>query len=141
MGGQINNKRLQAGISLADLLIVITIIAVISAFALPVVSRVFQSSTEAKDRQNAKLLSTLSASLSALGVAHVMPDSLGGVKATARLLREGVVVSEGAMAGEKFIMAALSDNDIDGLEQFLKVRYGVRELSLVFYERPQIEGG
>ncbi len=135
------NLKLQAGISLADLLIVISVIAVITAFALPVVSRVFETSTEAKDRQNAKLVSTLSASLSALGVAHVIPDSLGGVKATARLLREGVVVSEGSMAGEKFILAALSDEDIEGLEKFLKVRYGVKELSLVFYELPQSDGG
>ncbi len=129
-------KTSQSGMSLSELLIVVGVIGVISAFALPRVSRLFEASTEAKDRQNAKNLSSMSAILASLGVAHVIPDSLGGVKATARLIREGVIVSEGPMAGEQFIMAALHDEDIVGLSRFLKVKYGVTELSLVFSDLP-----
>ena len=122
--------------SLSELLIVIAVIGVIAAIALPSVSRLFEASNEAKDRLNAKNLSSMSEILASLGVAHVIPDSLGGIKATARLIREGVIVSEGPMAGERFIMASLHDDDIDGLAQFLKVKYGVTELSLVYSDLP-----
>jgi len=116
------NKLSQSGMSLSELLIVIAVIGIISAIALPKISRLFEASTEAKDRLNAKQLSSMSAILASLGVAHVIPDSLGGIKATARLIREGVIVSEGPMAGEQFIMAALMDKDITGLARFLKVK-------------------
>ena len=66
---------------------------------------------------------------------------MGGVKATARLLREGVVVQEGPMKGEKFIIPALADDDIDGLDRFLTIKYDTRELSLVYSELPQGDDG
>jgi len=123
-----------------DVLIVIAVLGVISAIALPSVSHVFEASKEAKDRSNAQQIASMSAVLASLGVAHVIPDSLGGVPATARLLREGVIVSEGPMAGEKFIFASLSDEDIEGVDKYLDVKYGAGELSLV-YITPQNGGG
>ena len=131
---QFSNLRNFRAFSLVEVLVIIGVIGVISAIALPTVSRIFDSANDAKDRMNAKQMEQMSGTLASLGVAHVMPESLGGVPATARLLREGVIVPEGPMAGEKFIMSALQDDDIESLEDYLKVRYDMRELSLQYFE-------
>jgi len=74
----------------------------------------------------------MSGALAALGVAHVIPDSMGGVAATARLLREGVIVPEGPMAGEKFVLSGLRDDEIDSISVYLYVQYDRKELRLIF---------
>ncbi|HRQ90070.1 MAG TPA: hypothetical protein PLA50_14825, partial [Bacteroidia bacterium] len=72
--------------------------------------------------------------------AHVIPDSMGGAAATARLLREGVTVTGSVMVGEKFILSGLSDEDIEEVAKFLDIQYDRRELRLV-YRDPEVEGG
>ena len=129
--------RNDSAMSLVEVLIVISVIGVISAIAIPMVSNVFESSNGAKDRQNAKNLESLSRSLAALGVAHVIPDSMGGVEATARLLSKGVIVPEGPMAGEVFILSGMGDEDITALTKYLKIEYDLRELRLVYFEPEQ----
>jgi prepilin-type N-terminal cleavage/methylation domain-containing protein len=120
--------------SLVELLVVIAVIGVISAIAIPSVSRMFENSTYAKNLHNAKSVEQMSSALASLGVAHVIPDSMGGVEATARLLREGVIVPEGPMAGEVFMLASLTDEDISQLASFLSIRYDMTELRLVMKE-------
>lgn len=138
---RMKKRRYQSAFSLSEMLTVIAVLGVISAIAMPSVSRIYEASTEAKDRRNAQQMASMSAALAALGVAHVIPDSMGGVEATARLLREGIIVPEGIMAGELFSIPALGDEDIDGLDRFLAVKYDSTELSLVFSELPEASDG
>jgi prepilin-type N-terminal cleavage/methylation domain-containing protein len=124
------NARKRA-FSLTELLVTIAIVGALTAAVIPVISNLHESSTKAKHLANAKNIERMSAALASLGVAHVIPDSMGGVEATARLFREGVVVPEGPMAGESFRLNALSDEDISELGNFLRVQYDMQELRLV----------
>ncbi len=130
----------QSGISMVEILLVVVVIGIVAALALPSISNLRQVSKEATAVQNAKSISQMSAALAALGVAHVIPDSMGGVAATARLLREGVIVPEGPMAGEKFVLTGLDDSEIDFVAHFLFVQYDRRELRLVFQD-PRADSG
>ena len=134
-----SSRKDELGISLVELLIIISIIGILSALVLPKVSDLFDASNGAKDRQNAKNLESMSRSLAALGVAHVIPDSMGGVEATARLLSKGVRVPAGPMAGEVFILSGMGDEDISALTKYLKIEYDLRALRLVYHE-PDVNG-
>jgi hypothetical protein len=76
----------------------------------------------------------------ALGGAHVIPDSMGGVETTACLLREGGIVPEGPMAGEKFVLAGLNHDDIAYIATSLYVQYDAKELRLIFTD-PERDSG
>ncbi len=126
-----NPSRNQA-ISLTEVLIVIAVIGILSALALPAIGNLHESASTTKHRNNAQHVAQISAALGALGVAHVLPESLGGVEATVRLLREGVTVTEGAFAGQRFVIRALSDTDIEGATRFLELTYDVHEIRLAY---------
>jgi prepilin-type N-terminal cleavage/methylation domain-containing protein len=121
-----------SGISLVEVLIVIVVIGIIATIGIPAISKIRDSAKEAAAVQNAKNIQQMSGALAALGVAHVIPDSMGGVAATARLLREGVIVPEGPMAGEKFVLSGLRDDEIDSISAYLYVQYDRKELRLIF---------
>ena len=95
--------------SLVEILVVVVVIAIIIAISLPVVRGVLEEGEEVKVMVNAKNISDLSSKLAMVGVAHVLPESLGGIEATARLLREGVIVPEGPLAGQKFNSASAKE--------------------------------
>ncbi len=118
--------------SLVEILVVVAVIGIVSAIAIPAVSRIRDSAKEAAAIQNAKMIAQMSSALAALGVAHVIPDSMGGAEATARLLREGVTVPEGAMEGEVFVIPGMTDEHIEEVGVFLDVKYDRRELRLEF---------
>ena len=134
MRSQTLTRSHQRGIGLVEVIVVIAVIGVIAAITAPLVGNVFSASEDAKARMNARDLETISSGLASLGVAHVIPESLGGVEATARLIRVGVTVPEGPMAGAKFIMAALSDDDIADMAKYLRVVYDQYELRLEYYD-------
>lgn len=116
------------------MLIVVGVIGIIAAMALPSISNIRGVAKRTTAIQNAKSISQMSGALAALGVAHVIPDSMGGVAATARLLREGVIVPEGPMAGEKFVLSGLRDDEIEEISEFLYVQYDKRELRLIYQD-------
>ena len=124
------------GLSLVEALIVIVAIGIIVAIALPVIGNLRESAQQAASMQNAKNVAQLSEALAAFGVAHVIPDSMGGVEATARLMREGIIVPEGPMAGEKFVLSGMRDNEIADVARYLTIRYGEKDLQLVFRQNP-----
>jgi type II secretory pathway pseudopilin PulG len=124
----------RTAISLVELLIVVAAIGIIAAIALPTTSNIREASKRAAAKQNAKNIAQMSEALAALGVAHVIPISMGGVEATARLLREGVIVPEGPMAGERFILPALNDNSIDDVAPYLDIEYDRFNLRLIYRE-------
>lgn len=127
-------KQGNHGFGLMELLVTIAILAIITAAVLPTVSKINEAGNRAKNLANANHVSSMSAILASLGVAHVIPDSMGGVEATARLLREGVVVLEGPMAGEIYRLPSLSDQDIEDLDDYLEIQYDMVELRLVVKE-------
>lgn len=120
--------------SLVELLIVVVVVGIIAAISLPVIGNLREIARKTTAIQNAKSLSQMSGALAALGVAHVIPDSMGGVAATARLLREGVIVPEGPMAGERFVLTGLNDDEIDYVAQYLYIQYDNKELRLIFQD-------
>lgn len=133
-------RHLQTALSMVELLIVIAVMGIIAAIALPSISNIRGVAKKTTAIQNAKSISQMSSALAALGVAHVIPDSMGGVAATARLLREGVIVPEGPMAGEKFVLTGLNDDEIDYVAEYLYVQYDKKELRLIFRD-PELEQG
>lgn len=122
----------KSGMSLVEVLVTIVVLGVIVAIAIPSVSRIRDSAKVAAAMKNAKTIAQMSGALAALGVAHVIPDSMGGAEATARLLREGVTIAEGAMAGEVFVIPGMTDDHIEEVAEFLDVKYDRVELRLVF---------
>lgn len=126
--------RSRSGLSLTELLVVVAAIGIIAAIALPSVSNIRDSAIKAAAVQNAKNISSMSEALASLGVAHVIPDSMGGVEATGRLLREGVIVPEGPMAGEKFILSGMTDDDVEEAAKYLTIEYDEFNLRLHYME-------
>jgi hypothetical protein len=129
-----------SGISLVEAILVVLVIGILAALAMPSISNLRDVAKRTTAIQNAKSISQMSSALAGFGVAHVIPDSMGGVAATARLLREGVIVPDGPMAGEKFVLTGLNDEEIDYVASFLYVQYDKRELRLIFRD-PHLEEG
>lgn len=125
-------KRSQTAFSLVEMLIVVSVIGIMAMFAIPAISSVSEASKEVKSQRNAQNIAQVSTALGSLGVAHVLPDSLGGVEATARLLREGVTVEKGVFSGQFFVIAALSDEEIQGASKYLNVVYDYNEIRLEY---------
>ncbi|MEM7697943.1 MAG: type II secretion system protein [Verrucomicrobiota bacterium] len=121
-------------LSLFEMLVIIAVIGSFAAIVTPMVGSYSEQAKKTVSRQNAKRIERLSQSLAALGVAHVIPESMGGVEATARLLREGVIIPEGSLAGQKFILPGLADEEIERASEFLYIRYDFNELRLVYYD-------
>lgn len=108
--------------------------AILAAFALPAIENLHDTADKAKSQANAQRIASISSSLASMGVAHVLPDSLGGVEATSRLLREGVTVPEGVFAGQFFVIGGLSDNEITEAASHLEIVYDFAEIRLAYKE-------
>ncbi len=120
-----------SGMSLVELIVSIVILGIVISLAVPAMSGISSASQIAKNQRNAQQLASMSTALASIGVAHVMPESLGGVEATARLLREGVIVPEGPFEGQTFKLGSLSDTDINGASNYLDIVYDLTEIRLV----------
>lgn len=120
------------GLSLVEALLVIVTIGIVVAISVPIVGNIREAARKAAATQNAKMIASMSEALAALGVAHVIPDSMGGPEATARLLREGVIIPEGPFAGERFILSGMRDSEIEAVADYLEIQYDETQLRLVF---------
>ncbi len=118
--------------SLIELLIVVAIIGILTAVSAPLISGLHESANDSRDRSNAQNIATVSAAVAALGVIHVFPESLGGKEASVRLLREGVTVTSGPFAGQRFMIKALTDEEIRQAVQYLEVMSEGGELRLAY---------
>lgn len=118
--------------SLVEVLIVVSIIGIMAMFAGPAIKNLSENSHEVKAQRNAQSIAQVSATLSQIGVAHVLPESLGGVEATARLLREGVLVDRGPFKDQQFVIRPLSDEEIERAAGYLDVVYDQNEIRLVY---------
>jgi len=121
-----------SGMSLIELLVIITLIATILAIALPIFTRVDKAAQIAKDKANAAHVANMSEALAAMGVVHVFPDSMGGIEATIRLLREGVVVTSGPFSGQTFLIRPLNNREISGAVRYLELIYDTHDVRLAY---------
>ena len=108
------------GFSLVEVLVVISVIGIIAAIAVPVIGTIANAATESKAKRNAMQAATISADLSAAGVEHVLPESLGGAEATTRLLSRGITVPDGAFAGMYFGIS-IADDEIAPAAAYLEI--------------------
>ncbi len=124
------SRSRSSGFSLTELLIVIAIIGVTTLISVPMITNLLSKSKETLSRQNAQRAVSVSGQLSAIGVAHVLPESLGGVEATLRLLRRGISVPDGPMQGKYFTVGEISDENIASASVFMEIVFETKELQL-----------
>lgn len=113
-----------------ELLIVIAIIGITTLMSAPLFTDLLTRSRQTLNRQNAQRAVSISSQLSSIGVAHVLPESLGGVEATLRLLRLGIVVPDGEFQGKFFTVGEISDQNIEEAAEYIEIVFETEELQL-----------
>ena len=115
--------RATRGFSLVEMLTVIGVIGTITAIAIPMIGNISEGASDTTARSNARNLASISGGLASIGTEHVVPESLGGIEATCRLLRIGVTVPDGAYAGEYFGMPGLALENIPPAVVYLDLSF------------------
>jgi len=124
MTGQTSQaKGIPGGFSLVELLVMIGVIGIMVTIAVTAIGKISDRADETAAKNNAQQMGSVSASLSGLGVAHVIPESLGGTEATCRLLRRGIEIPDGPMQGSHFSVPGVSDDDISSVAVYLDISY------------------
>lgn len=126
----------RSAFSLTEMLIVIAVIGVTTLISVPVLTDLIGRTKETLARQNAQRAVSVSGQLSAIGVAHVLPESLGGVEATLRLLRRGITVPDGDFQGKFFTVGEISDENIAEAAIFMEIVFETDELQLGYNPNP-----
>lgn len=120
------NSR-QSGSSLVELLVVIFVIAIVSAIALPMIVGVRDGSSEyVKNKRNAQMLSSIAAAAQAAGLDFVVP---GDTTETIDNIVSGATVTGGQFAGQRFALPGLNAEDKAGAVEYLSIENGM----LVFH--------
>ena len=101
----------------------IGVIGIMVTIGVQMIGGLSDNAEETAAKKNAQNMGSVSASLSGLGVAHVIPESLGGTEATCRLLRHGIEIPDGPMQGTYFSVAGVSDDDIPSVAVYLDISY------------------
>jgi len=122
-GGYQLGRRTGRGFSLLELLVMIGVIGIMVTIAVTSIGKLSDKAEATAAKNNAQQMGAVSASLSGLGVAHVIPESLGGTEATCRLLRRGIQIPDGPMQGSYFAVPGVSDDDISSVAVYLDISY------------------
>ena len=120
-----------------EVLIVIAIIGIVTLIALPLLTEAISAGKVTVAKRNAQHTVSVSSKLSSVGVAHVLPESLGGTEATSRLLRRGIVVPDGPMQGAHFTIGEISDENIAAAAVFMEILFEFTELRLGYNPSPE----
>ncbi len=116
-------KRSRRGFSLLELLVMIGVIGIMVTIGVTMLGKLSDRAEATAAKSNAQQMGSVSASLSGLGIAHVIPESLGGTEATCRLLRRGIQIPDGPMQGSYFSVPGVSDDDMPSVAVYLDISY------------------
>jgi hypothetical protein len=118
-------------IGLTEISVGIAAVAILAVIVLPIIRSISQATTS-RMKHNAQVTQQASSSLSTLNIAHVLPESLGGVEATTRLLKQGIYVSDGPMEGHFLGVPNLQENEVVPTSKFLNVVFDLSDLYLEY---------
>ena len=121
---------------MVEMLVVIAVIGIITLISVPFLSNFIAAGERSVAKRHAQQTVKISGQLSGIGVAHVLPESLGGVEATTRLLRRGIVVPDGPMMGTYFTIGKISDENIEAAAAFMDLMFAVEVLQLAYNPNP-----
>ncbi len=113
------SNALKAGFSLVEMLVVIAVIGIIAAIAVPNIGRINDSAKEATNRRNAQNLASVYASAQAAGL------RFGGTSTTPadivkEIVKGGTVTDQGPFKDTYFGVPGLSGKDQEGALDHLK---------------------
>jgi type II secretory pathway pseudopilin PulG len=116
-------KRVQRqGFTLVELALFVVVVSIVSALAVPAFGKVSQSSSKARDMENARQAAAVAQGAEAAGVSLLNPGST--VEEMLRRLNAGVTPTRGAFSGQTFQLKT-SEAEIPGIARFLRMQNGL----------------
>jgi prepilin-type N-terminal cleavage/methylation domain-containing protein len=112
--------RVDEGFTLVEVQIVVAVIALMAAIAVPQVCLITGQARTAKELANAQHLSTVAAAAAAAGVVFTELESA----VTELTTTEGAVVRTGTYAGTRYRLTSLSVDEVEGAKQHLRFANG-----------------
>ncbi|MFV1994433.1 MAG: hypothetical protein ACC661_03260 [Verrucomicrobiales bacterium] len=115
-------NRFQSGLGRVEVMGFIGVVGGFLAFVVPAASEFIADSVDTKNRRNARMLATISASAQVAGLDLVVS---GDMIATIEKIVNGAVVESGQFKGERFALPGLSRNEWDEAAHYLAIQADV----------------